>query len=236
MADEKTIDLSSFDDVDSFKIPNPLKIPGKAVHAIEHAVDEGVNKINDATNGGLGKIENDVKSGLGKVTSAVVNEGQKALQTIEKEAETAAEAAVQSVIGELAAVEVDKLLERVVTRFDGIFRAVENNPKLRKAANATSFHVVLDLGVVEIGCYWMNCIDRWEEIRTALKRHRSIAKTRSSIIGFVKDVVPDHVDAYIAGEVSLGVQLGGKVGIWYAPIDLFEPVFHDWAEGIGIPE
>ena len=113
-----------------------------------------------------------------------------------------------------------------------------NNPqKLIDDFNAISFYIA-NAGNVSIGLYFTNMWDRSQTVIDTLKKyqHTGVPVKRGAIMDFVKALGPDKLDVTVSVKIEIGIEIGGSIGAWSVPADLFEVLLDEVLKEAGVPQ
>ena len=111
-----------------------------------------------------------------------------------------------------------------------------NPDQLIEDFNKINFYIA-NTGNVAVGLYFSNVYDRADHIINTLKKyeHTGVPAKRSAIMEFIYEVQPNQADITASVKLELGLQIGGSIGAWSVPADLFDVLLEDVLKQAGVP-
>ena len=108
--------------------------------------------------------------------------------------------------------------------------------KIIEDFNKINFYIA-NTGNVSVGLYFRNMWDRAQSVIDILKKyeHSGIPIKRSAIMSFVKVLGPDALDITVSAKIELGITIGGSIGAWGVPADLFDILLNEILKEAGVP-
>ena len=112
----------------------------------------------------------------------------------------------------------------------------QSNQELIDAFNKINFYVA-NSGNVSVGLYFRNMWDRTQNLIDTLNqyKHSGVPATRHDIMNFVYAVQPDALDITVSFKIDIGIQIGGSIGAWSVPAELFDVLLEDVLKEAGVP-
>ena len=231
--------MSIFDDI---KNTAEGKGRGNPIGYVEHTGQSAINQIKHTGDSVINNIQHTGQQTISNIKhegSQVIHNIQGEIPNIEKLVESSFKKIAVPVISDLM-----KPIEKIVftTGYDilehayTIATSTTRNKDFIDNFNKISFYIA-NSGNFAVGLYFRNVWNRAPMILNELKKlERGIPLKRSAILEAIEKLGPDAIDITGTIKFNVGVDIGGSVGAWGIPAELFDILIEELLKKAGIPE